>query len=1212
MLALYKETLTHLQPPTPSAIATFRIPSTNSWSFSRDGKGTGSAHFTESSFASDCLASDGSVYFRQAQTFPRSFLWRVLGDGQVLEVRSVDLVKSRYEQQEASKILRIRFPTAIIPSGITFADAEGHDYINAFVITENKELYTMVLQRDFFTGLKELGTDFYTTSTPSYFTLQRPFRIHANSPYELFISYENGTLQRLTRKAGDDGSSWVQHNFDEKAWSLRGIVHWQGKQSVKYNGRALDQSTALTITALSDSTHAFTVCLNHTLRVWNLTTGHLVLTKDLLDATRTPQELPSVSLNPSAYTCLRLAKLGFSGQTYVVTFSPHNEGYFKFWTVKNSLTSQLELNDAFPAASLRAPDPDPSGNSVWSMTGFEVLPTESNHVIELWVLWRNNNVRQLVSIKLNLLDVERSWNNDWIQTAVYDGPTKHSLELTQDEVLDPSTRWLQYLLRPGNYSTFLLETALTIYQDIMKFKIPSTEKRTSLFHRITYAVTSTVNLRKYAGSDIDYDRFDAELDRQWQNLWRIAENLRERQGAPVSLAVDPYTNLAWVVMADSCATIRECNNIEILSNNEGTFKDDSLLESHWAHRKLAGNNLSKLSALLNTASSFCQRLSSEMLGSCQSLLEAEMFQSSELPIPMQLASFYDTCGFSSEISDETYDLVMKCLDSFHGFQGLSSEIVYALLDKFPENISKPESQLSSTQFGQTVVSNGARDIIDNEFRILFELLMLVVFLECELNVEDTQNPEFDGAELFSQLQIMLREYSKKRWLVSNHRYSTDAPMDQADSTNMKSLVNVRESGSSLLHDLFVRDIRPQPTSGVSQSFTLTQTIDDVIAWTREHDNVSFEDGLVHIQCELLLSGDLELAKDFLRYQPATSWSTYVKGRLYLACADAETAAAYFQKAAHALARGKAIGDLHESSAGLLSVLDAESFYNGLTRYFQHISGLFETARCYPQAALFARLAIQSLPSHLKEAEKILKQDILARVFIAEIKCLRYRSAFMTLSQYTDSALQKSAMATLVKSMFSPVDAISSPEQCLKLLKSLPLGAHQELSSVVDKTLSDLAHQEQFTTKGSPSSQIERAISLLNVLHAWRLGQKDYCGAVQVLLQQMKLVKQLLDARSDEDALDLRNMLLAAINALACAPDDEAYVLTYSENAYPVEDATEATGVDDTIEGQPAKFKPTPQAVLTLRELRRDYQNLLDRHSRIERGDFDFAMDEDTD
>lgn len=36
----------------------------------------------------------------------------------------------------------------------------------------------------------------------------------------------------------------------------------------------------------------------------------------------------------------------------------------------------------------------------------------------------------------------------------------------------------------------------------------------------------------------------------------------------------------------------------------------------------------------------------------------------------------------------------------------------------------------------------------------------------------------------------------------------------------------------------------------------------------------------------------------------------------------------------------------------------------------------------------------------------------------------------------------------------------------------------------------------------------------------------------------------------------------------------------------------------------------PQMVLTLRELRQEYQLLLDRHSRIERGDFDFAMDGD--
>ena len=303
------------------------------------------------------------------------------------------------------------------------------------------------------------------------------------------------------------------------------MINWQGKQTFKYNGRSLDQGTGAAIAALSDSTYAFTVCLNHTLRAWNLTNGHLVATKDLLDQPRAPQDIPAVALNPAANTTVRLLKLGFSGQSYLITYSPHNEGYFKFWSIKNPLTSQLELHDAFPTTVLKASDPDPSGTSVWSMTGFDVRPTEVNNVVEMWVLWQNNTFRELHTVKLNLADIERSWSNDWVRTIVSDRSSRQSIDWIQEDTLDPSSRWLNYLLRPEVYSRDVLETALSAYQEVLKFKLPSAEKRAPLSQRLSSTVNASVNARRYAGSDMDYDRFEADLEKQWQNLWRIAENL---------------------------------------------------------------------------------------------------------------------------------------------------------------------------------------------------------------------------------------------------------------------------------------------------------------------------------------------------------------------------------------------------------------------------------------------------------------------------------------------------------------------------------------------------------------------------------------------------------------------------------------------------------------------------------------------------------------
>ena len=205
MPSLYKEVLVPLQAPNDYAVTTLELDDSNGRSLSRHIRSTDDASYAEATFNSRSLATNGSIYFRQAQTYPRSFLWRVLNDDHVLEMRSVDLVKSRQEQEDATKIISLRFATRIIPTAVAFADAEGQEHIHGFVITEGKELYTFELSRDLFIGTEEITRDAFKVSIPSYFTLNRPFRLYAHNPYELFVSFENGTLQRLTRKASDDG-----------------------------------------------------------------------------------------------------------------------------------------------------------------------------------------------------------------------------------------------------------------------------------------------------------------------------------------------------------------------------------------------------------------------------------------------------------------------------------------------------------------------------------------------------------------------------------------------------------------------------------------------------------------------------------------------------------------------------------------------------------------------------------------------------------------------------------------------------------------------------------------------------------------------------------------------------------------------------------------------------------------------------------------------
>lgn len=216
MLAFYKETAVDPRAGPPPSTTLVQIPS-------HDGSYKRSKHFhptssqpplkDEATFSDRLLATQSSIYFRHSKSYPRTFLWRVLEDNRVLEVRCADLARSGHEQNEAGHILRFEFQHAILPAGVVFADTEDHDILHTFVVTAGKspakaELYTLSLNPEFFRRQitrTENVREWCKSCVPASFHIARPHRLHASTPFELFLSLDNGALLRLVRKAGHDG-----------------------------------------------------------------------------------------------------------------------------------------------------------------------------------------------------------------------------------------------------------------------------------------------------------------------------------------------------------------------------------------------------------------------------------------------------------------------------------------------------------------------------------------------------------------------------------------------------------------------------------------------------------------------------------------------------------------------------------------------------------------------------------------------------------------------------------------------------------------------------------------------------------------------------------------------------------------------------------------------------------------------------------------------
>ncbi|KAE8394315.1 nucleoporin Nup120/160-domain-containing protein [Aspergillus alliaceus] len=1299
MAKIYKDTKVDLGPYSSNAVVNIQIPTHTGQTRARFsilssvGEDEPPVAKDEEEFSKRYLSSHGSIYFRKRRVYPRTFLWRVVNDNKVLEIQCVDLTKGGIEHFVYNNTLRLDFQEEILPSCVDFADLEDHDVLSVFVITASKQLYTLSLRPEFLRRTSAIDNnvaDWCKSCVPAPLSFSYPHRLHASSPLELFISLDNGALLRLTRRSNDDGSNWTPLTFDERTWgsSIRGLVRWHAQPSIKYKGRNLDPNLANAIATTSDQTYVFAVCLNHTLKIWNLATNKLAATKDLLGReVQEPESSLSYSLNPAESSFIRVFNveraLDGAYRYYVVTYSPFEDGRFKFWAVKGGLTSPLVIEDLFPDAPLRPLDPDSTGNMFWSITDFQLKPAEEGKGMELWILWRNSSVYQLYTLHFNFETLVRDWDANWVSTAIDTRAQEPLPPMSVSDVVDPTEKWLKFLLKPNKFSPEVLETALAIYQEALRPLSSSSvlNKSASLTERLCSTIAATVSLRKFAEDEMDFSRYRMDTDSKWRQFWQIAEDINKRRFEPVSLVYDSYHETPWLLLSDSCAVIRECSSTELLLHNSGTTlrAEGHKIADRWRHRNLdeeVGSFFEQASHLMKVASGFRRRFPAELEADCQRALEAELFTEPSSSVQDRMDAFRDRCNFGEQISNKTYDGLLTAMDGHLDIYNLPNHVFYSILDTVPLGFPGKDSDLLATHFGVKVTVNGVQEAILYTRQLLIDLLVLIVFVDGEIQQERTS--EFDAVDLFGSLITLLREYEMMAWLSSNTRKCperpTSVPDDQSSSQLSLKDSPSRDTGTrmaTILEDLFATDIKPRQTIGLPQSYTLTLGIHDVLSWVTRQGEVAFPNALVYIQCDLIAKNNIDLAWDFLRFQPSTSWATYVKGRLYVAMSEFDTAALYFRKAAYLLSCGKPLGNLHEMSSTLLDIVSVDSFHNGLPKYFQHILSIFEKARSFSHVADFARLALQALASENKNEQdpeyNILRTDLLSRLFYASLQNCQFDQAYSALSRYKDLALQKSALSSLITSIL----AASGPGTAgLQQILHFPTSLVPNIASYVDETLVSLARKQTTFSSLLDTGRkwTDSTPDYQRILQAYRISRGDYRGAAEIAYRNVQRLRNARDAPStylvlsknrdadatqhtedDPESQEIRHELLSLINLLGCVDKSESYILVEKEDpSVPATIVDRRRSVqadddgnvfmDDADVSSPSPYgskrrlsssataitpsarrdsrssvstagshAPRRRVIVTLDHLRREYQSELDRISRIERGDWEFGV-----
>ncbi|KAK4690198.1 hypothetical protein P7C71_g6529, partial [Lecanoromycetidae sp. Uapishka_2] len=711
---------------------------------------------------------------------------------------------------------------------------------------------------------------------------------------------------------------------------------------------------------------------------------------------------------------------------------------------------------------------------------------------------------------------------------------------------DATEKWLAFILYPGKYPETVLETALALYSS--ERSIPPSHAQASLKERMSSAVTSHVECENIGN---DFAKYRLALDQEWTILWQDIQDLDRSRWEALSLAYDDSAKMPFIAFADGTSAIRSCDRIETITHNSpqvlgasvGMLDAPSIELDPGAEPKLPD----ELATIIAAASAFRHSFSYGIREVCNSVLAEELWLDPSYSIPLRIQSFYDRCNFGEEIGSAPFDDLTNALERIGGFDGLETDVFLAILDDFTHNLPPQQPEYLYTLYGRKVLVSGAQEMINLRANLLSDLLALVVFVDMEIDREETPMANFHAPEIYTALLDLLRQYQIMQWLAKNTRAERGpgSVIPTAPESLVKDLDNGHAKVSSVLENLFALDVTSQSHEVQTQSEALTHGIQDLLKWTMggEDTTITMDQVPVYVQTNLLASNNIDLASDFLNYQPSTAWSTYIKGRLYLLEGETTGAAICFKKAAFRL-----YFDFCAASNGLLTPMDALSFGNGLSTYYTHVLNLFDASSHPAQMSHFAHLALQISPTPSDQTT-----TLLTSLFQASLQTTDFPAAYSALTRHP-------APSTLLPSFIA---ALLSTPNALPQLLSLPFPPN--LHSDIDALLA--------SHKKDPK-----------ILAAWRLHHHNFRGAAAALLPPLQ-AKQTQAKRNGESVED---GYLSVINLLACAGKENAWVLSEGDGG-------------GAKMGLPAVREK--RKIVTIDDLRRDYQKELDRRSVIESGRF---------
>jgi DNA repair protein RAD51/nuclear pore complex protein Nup160 len=1039
---LYKEARLNLEPAFPGSSISFTLPANTISTFGlrinpkRTFQNEQNIDHDEEAFAKRHLASDGSMFFRKHHEYPRSFIWRILDNRKTLEVQAADLDHDYAHRFEANLTLLFHFNSPVRPFCVAFAEPEDRDALNIFAITTANELYTITLPRDFFikdsASEKDIG-DWCKISALNQFALRVPYRLVAPSNKELLISLDDGGILYVTRKHKDD-LEWTEAVYQHSTWSgsVRRMLPWKGNQTLRFENTDMDSSAAAALSLSPDAKHIFSTCLNHRLRAWNIATGRPGIQRDLLDEPdRANEKVAPYLIGPSQQSLMAIVNIpgGVDGALYhVVTYSP-KQHQFKFWGIRDADDAELGIYDIHPEVEFVPPVDELMNTNVWTLEEFFVNPGPAGwRGAEIWIRSRSGPSSKVYTLKFDLTDdaskLTKAWKDGWVSvdagSLTVDGlkqnpsnPSEQDVEAFEQYDSALAERWLEFLFYPGRFTVSTLETALLTYRKgLEQERSVHISAKGSLKERICTTIATFTASRSQESSSDDTE-YDDVASAQWQVFYGLVRDLHKRRGEYLSLNFDFANDAPWLVLSDYLSAVRQCSETEIIALNAHALADTKP-PSGPLRRAIARPEALEASRLLNAAASFRRSLPISFGHQLKRQVESELLQIRSVSVIDRMELLEQNIDLSRQVSDEDLSLLVEELGT--DVKDLTTEtFLRAIQTLGQEEEGRIAQKKQIARFGLNALFKVSQEIIENDYSILLDLLVLILFMQFEEDLSD----EFDAAEVFTEIFDQLKDNMILNWLAST-TWSHQSPTGPSSENLMMSMDELSKSyrrkfpiTQTVLEGIYGYRSCDTPLPRGMKTDLLTY-------WSRVWLNEVFKGGyassLEDIMGILLSQKEYRLAFEFSKFVMDSNWGTYLKGRMHLALGEYDLASICFQKAAYNLGvyhKARTLRkQLTSSALGMFGIDEADSlnfipldqrdsFSDGLPKYYHHVLGLFEKEKAYSFVSDFARLGLRSLTGG-EDAD--LKTELLSRLFTASKETAKFDEAYSAMTRYTDMSL----------------------------------------------------------------------------------------------------------------------------------------------------------------------------------------------------------------